>query len=449
MTTVKSPPKSAAAASSASPGTVTTTTAAALAIADMIGIGVFTSLGFQVIGLPSGFTIVALWILGGIVALCGALSYAELATAFPRSGGEYNFLSRTYNRALGFMAGWISATVGFAAPVALAAMTFGKYLEGAVPGTPPLIVALALVWIVTLVQLRGIAMSSRFQNFATYLKVGLIVAFIVAGLLFGPRQPISFLPAAEDLDYIASAPFAIGLVFVMYSYSGWNAVTYISSEVADPKRSLPLSILIAVVVVAALYVALNAVFLLTTPIGEMAGRLEVGLIAGRYIFGEAGSRVAAGLICLGLVSTVGALMWIGPRVTMVMGEDTRALSIFAQRSASGVPANAILLQAVVATTLLWWQNFEQVLDFIQFSLTFCSFLAVLGVIVLRRTMPDLPRPYRVWAFPLTPLIFLAVMLFMMTYVVLERPWQVLASLSVMAVGLLAWAATKSRTAKED
>ena len=410
-------------------------TAAALAIADMIGIGVFTSLGFQVKDIPSGFALIALWVVGGIVALCGALSYAELATAFPRSGGEYNFLSRIYGRAVGFLAGWISATVGFAAPVALAAMAFGQYFVGLVPGAPPLLMALALVWGVALVHMRGIEPGSRFHDISTLLKVALIAGFILAGLIFGPRQPISFWPAPGDLGHITSAPFAIGLVFVMYSYSGWNAVTYIAGEVSDPARTLPKSVLLATAIVALLYAGLNAVFLLTTPVAKLAGQLDVGLIAGREIFGASGGRFAGALICLGLVSAVSAMTWIGPRVTMSMGEDLPLLRVFARKSAGGAPVTAIVFQAVMATLLLATRSFESVLDFIQFSLTFCSFLAVAGVIVLRWTQPDLPRPYRVWAYPLPPLVFLGVTAFMMVYLIRERPLQSLAGLAMMLAGL--------------
>ncbi|HET7155024.1 MAG TPA: amino acid permease, partial [Hyphomicrobiaceae bacterium] len=206
---------------------VSTVTATAIAVADMIGIGVFTSLGFQVRGIPSAFALLALWIVGGITALCGALSYAELAAALPRSGGEYNFLSRIYHPAVGFLAGWVSATVGFAAPIAVAAMAFGTYFEGVFPGSPPLLLGLALAWIVSLVHLSGVRQSSMFQNVSTAIKVVLIAAFIIAGFAFGSPQPISFVPSAQDLTYIFSAPFAISLVFVMYSYSGWNAATYI------------------------------------------------------------------------------------------------------------------------------------------------------------------------------------------------------------------------------
>ena len=415
---------------------VTPVTATALAVASMIGIGVFTSLGFQVKDLPSGFTLLMLWVVGGVVALCGALSYAELATAFPRSGGEYNFLSRIYHRAVGFIAGWVSATVGFTAPTALAAMAFGSYFAGVVPGVPPLALALALVWSIALVHLRGIDHASTFQNVSTFIKVVLIFVFIVAAFLLGTRSSISFAPSAADVGHIASPAFAVSLAFVMYSYAGWNAVTYIAGEVRDPKRTLPYSVIIAVVTVTVLYVGLNAVFLYSTPISEISGQIDVAVIAGHHIFGDTGGRIVGALICIGLVSTVSAMMWIGPRVIMVMGEDFPLLSPFARRTASGVPTVAVLLQLAVVTVLLLTQGFESILEFIQFSLTVSSFLTVLGVIVLRFTQPELPRPYRVWGYPLTPLVFLAVSLVMMINLVVQRPAQALAGAVMLLTGLL-------------
>jgi APA family basic amino acid/polyamine antiporter len=410
-------------------------TATALAVADMIGIGVFTSLGFQVKDIPSAFPVLLLWIVGGIAALGGALAYAELAAAFPRSGGEYNFLSRIYHPAVGFLAGWVSATVGFAAPVALAAMAFGEYLQGIVPEAPPLAAGLAVVWLVSIVHLSGVRHGATFQNVSTLLKVALIVVLIVAGLAFADPQPISFTPSAADLGYIAGAPFAVSLVFVMYSYSGWNAATYIAGEVEDPQRNLPLSIIAATLIVTVLYVALNFVFLYTTPIEKMAGQLNVAQIAGEHIFGAAGGHIVGALICLGLVSSISAMTWIGPRVTMSMGEDVALLRVFSRKTAAGVPAAAILFQMIVVTLMLMTRSFEAVLEYIQFSLTLCAFLAVLGVIVLRVTMPKLIRPYRTWGYPLTPLVFLSVTAFMMYYLVIERPAQSLAGLATVLAGL--------------
>jgi APA family basic amino acid/polyamine antiporter len=419
-------------------------TATAIVVADMVGVGVFTSLGFQVQGIPSGFSLLLLWVVGGAVALCGVFSYAELSAMFPRSSGEYNFLRQAYHPALGVMAGWLSATVGFAAPVALAAMAFGEYGKAIVPDAPPVWLGVCVVWIVSLVGLLGIHHSSRFQMVWTILKVALILAFLVAGFALGKPQPISFAPSSADLSHVISASFAISLVFVMYSYSGWNAATYIVGEMHDPQRSLPRSLLVGTSIVIVLYVALNALFLYSTPIDRLAGQLDVAVVAGKHIFGDLGGRIVGALICLGLVSSISAMMWIGPRVTSTMGEDISMLRIFARRSASGVPTAAILLQLAVATLMLLTQSFEAVLEFIQVSLLSCSFLTVLGVIKLRITRPDLPRPYRAWGYPVTPLVFLSVTAFMMYYLLRERPVQSLIGVLMMASGLALYYLSQTR-----
>ena len=414
-------------------------TATSIVVADMVGVGVFTSLGFQVKDITSGFALLMLWTIGGIVAMCGAISYAELALMFPRSSGEYNFLRRIYHPAFGFVAGWLSATVGFAAPVALAAMAFSVYFRSVMPDAPVPWPGLVVVWLVSLVHLSGIRHGSAFQNAWTAIKLLLIVAFLLSGLVFGARQPISFVPGAGDLSFITSAPFAISLVFVMYSYSGWNAATYIIGEIADPDRSLPRALFLGTAIVIVAYVGLNAVFLAVTPMRELAGQLDVAMIAGSHMFGEFGGRVVGMLICIGLVSSISAMMWIGPRVTMTMGEDMPLLRVFSRRSKKDVPAAAIVFQLLVSTLLLLTGSFEAVLDFIQFSLTFCSFFTVLGVIKLRITQPKLARPYRAWLYPVTPLVFLAVMLWMMYYLVVNRPLQSLAGFAMMLSGLAIYA----------
>jgi len=424
--------------------TVSVTVATAIVVADMIGVGVFTSLGFQVKDIPSGFSILLLWTVGGVVALCGVFSYSELGAMFPRSSGEYNFLIRAYHPAFGFLAGWVSATVGFAAPVALAAMAFGEYGKSVLPAASPLALALGVVCAVSIVQLCGLRHSSTFQLIATILKVALIVAFLIAGLVVGTPQPVSFAPSADDFAHVASAPFAIGLVFVMYAFSGWNAATYIIGEMRLPQQNLPRALFSGTLIVVVLYVALNAVFLHTTPIDKLSGQLDVARIAGSYIFGDIGGRVVGAMICIGLVSSISAMMWIGPRVMMTMGEDIPALRAFARRSSNGAPAYAILFQFAVAVMLLFTRSFEAVLDFIQFGLLFCSFFTVLGVVKLRITRPDLPRPYRAWGYPVTPVVFLLVTGFMMYYLLAERPLQSSLGILIMLSGLLIYAVFRKR-----
>ena len=424
--------------------TVSLVVATAIVVADMVGVGVFTSLGFQVKDIPSGFSILLLWVVGGVVALCGVFSYSELGAMFPRSSGEYNFLRRAFHPAFGFVAGWVSATVGFAAPVALAAMAFGEYGKSVLPNAPPIALAIGVVWLVSLVQLTGVKHSSTFQLIATILKVVLIVAFLVAGFVVGTPQPISFAPQASDFSHILSAPFAISLVFVMYSFSGWNAATYIIGEMRMPERNLPRAMLAGTLIVLLLYVALNAVFLHTAPIDQLAGQLDVARISGSHIFGELGGRIVGAMICIGLISSISAMMWIGPRVMMTMGEDVPALRVFARKSTSGAPVYAILFQLAVASLMLFTRSFEAVLDFIQFSLLFCSFFAVLGVIKLRITRPDLPRPYRAWGYPVTPAVFLLVTGFMMYYLLTERPLQSVLGILIMISGLLIYAVFRKR-----
>src|SRR5438067_7939116 len=327
--------------------TISPLTATCIVVANMVGTGIFTSLGFQVGGLPSGFAIMVVWAVGGLCAMCGALSYAELGAALPRSGGEYNFLREIYHPSLGFLAGWISATIGFAAPVAIAAIAFGTYFSDVFPGLNPLVLSLAVVTICTVVLLRDLQLGSAFQNGSTILKIALILVIVVAGFWVKSTEPVSFLPTKTDGALILSVPFAFSLYWVMYATSGWSASTYIVGESRNPSRTIPLSVGLGTVVVMVLYLAMNAVFLRTTPVAEMIGKQQVAVIAGSHIFGGAGAKVVSLFICLGLVSTVSAMMWIGPRITAAMGEDLRALNWLARRNVHGVPTTAILTQFTI------------------------------------------------------------------------------------------------------
>ncbi len=422
-------------------------TACAIVIANIIGTGVFTSLGFQLPDIHSGFALLMLWIVGGIAALCGALSYGELSAALPRSGGEYHFLSRIYHPALGFMAGIVSATVGFAAPIALAAMAFGKYFQGVFAFGSPVILSFAIVWLVALFHLGNLKVGSVFQNLWTLVKLLLIGALIGAGFLVDPKQPISFLPGTHDTVSIFGGPFAVALVYVMYSYSGWNAASYITGEIKRPEKNVPRSLFVGTLLVMVTYTALNAVFLMTTPAQEMSGQLEVGLIAGKHIFGENGGRIVGAIICIGLISAISSMTWIGPRVTMSMGEDNPLIRFLGRKNRAGIPFNALLLQLALVNLLLLTRSFESVVKYIGFALLFCSLLTVVGVIVLRWTRPELPRPYKVWAYPLPPLVFSAITIWMMTYLLCWNPTESLAGLATMTVGLILYVFTRQSGSK--
>ena len=436
-------------AKSASPQrTIGFVTASSIVIANIIGTGIFTSLGFQVADIQSGFPLLLLWIIGGIAALCGALSYGELSAALPRSGGEYHFLSQIYHPALGFMAGFVSATVGFAAPIALAAMAFGKYFIGVFGVGSPVLLSFVVVWVVTAFHLGNLQIGSVFQNLSTLVKLLLIGALIAAGLFVQPKQSVSFLPAPGDTITIFGAPFAVALVYVMYSYSGWNAAVYITGEIKQPEKNVPRSLLVGTGLVIVIYVLLNAVFLATTPVQELKGQLEVALIAGKHIFGSNGGRVAGAVICLGLVSAISSMTWIGPRVSMSMGEDHWLLRLLGRKNPHGIPTNAIVLQLLIVNVLLLTRSFESVVQYTQFSLLLCSLFTVLGVMVLRATRPEIVRPYRVWAYPMPPIIFAVITLWMMFYLLRWKTVESLAGLATALVGLLLYFCARKRPQRQ-
>jgi basic amino acid/polyamine antiporter, APA family len=421
---------------------ISAVTATNLVVANMVGIGIFTSLGFQVAGITSDFALIALWVIGGIAALCGALSYAELATALPRSGGEYHYLSKIYHPSVGFLSGWISVVVGFPAPIALAGIAFGGYFKIFVPGFSPVLLSLLVIWIITLVHLFGVRVEEMFQNGSTFLKIGLILVLIVAGLCIANPQPFDMFPGPTSLKILVSRPFAVDLVYVMYAYSGWNAATYITEEVRNPAKNVPWALLFGTVAVSVLYLVLNYVFLRTTPKAVLAGQLEVGLLAGQAIFGPVGGKIVSALIGLGLIATISAMAWIGPRITRRMAEDLPKLRLLGKTTTKGTPYAAAILQVLIATILVTTGTFQTVLIYTQFSLLLSSFLTVLGLIVLRIREPNLERPYKVWGYPVVPIFFLAITLWMMVHVIVDQPKESLLGLITVIAGLIIYFFTR-------
>ena len=411
--------------------------ATSVVVANMIGTGVFTSLGFQLLDIQSTFPLLLLWVVGGAAAFCGALSYAELGAAIPRSGGEYTFLSRVYHPAAGFVSGCVSATVGFAAPTALAAITFGTYLASVFPSLSPTWLGAGVVVAMAAVHVTNHRSSGLLQSGFTTVKVALIVAFcLAAATLADPAQPVPLTPAPGDGRLVFGGAFAVSLIYVSYAYTGWNAATYLTSEVEDPQRTIPRVLALGTLLVTVLYVALNHAFLRAAPMAELEGRLEVGYVAATHLFGPAGAAIMGVTLAVLLVSTVSAMVLAGPRVLQVMGEDHPGLARLARTKANGIPAVAILAQAALTLAFIVTASFETILVFAGFILGLNSLLTVAGVFVLRLREPALGRPYRVWGFPVTPLVYLALTSWTLVYIALDRPVEALFALALIAGGLL-------------
>ena len=430
-------------------GSLGVPTATAVVIAAMVGSGVFTTLGFQVAEIRSTFAIMMVWLVGGVVALCGAFTYGELGAALPRSGGEYHLLRRVYTPALGFLSGWVSATVGFAGPSALAAMALASYTATFIPGIPENHLAAGVVLGFSLIHASSLQAGTTFQNLLTVLKVCLILGFVGAAFTVDQVQGITLWPQAGDVGLITGPAFAIALIFVSYAYTGWNAAIYVAGEIKQPSRTLPRSLLLGTLAVTALYALLNYVFLRTVPMDELAGQIEVGFLAGVHIFGEAGGQVTAAIIAGLLASTVSAYVFLGPRILMVMGEDMPALTWLSVKSQRGLPVNAFVFQTLVTLAFIYTSTFDQVMLYASILLIANSTLAVAGVYVLRMNEPNLPRPYRTWGYPVTPAVFLAVNIWTLMYVLRTRTFESFVGLVILGVGLTLYAAVQRLTPKNN
>lgn len=415
--------------------------AISIVIANMVGTGVFTSLGFQLLDLKNMNAIIALWVIGGIIAILGSFCYAELSSAFPRSGGEYHFLRLAYNDATGFLSGWTSAFLGFAAPIAASAFAFAKYFNKVIPGDySPNLISIGIVILITIVHTYQLKVGERFQILFTIGKVILITFFIICGFLFHNNHPIDItgLTHSSILDDFNNPGFWIGLIFVSYAYSGWNASAYIIDDVHEPQKTVPRSILIGTLIVTVLYVSVNYVFLIAAPANEMMGKEEVAHVAATYILGKTGAIIVSGMISFFLISTISSMVIVGPRVIGRIASDYHQFSFYAQLNKNGIPVRAILLQSIIAIVLILTSSFEFIITFIGFILSVFTTMTAIGLIILRIKNPNIKRTYKVPLYPLTPILFALFNTWTMWYLFTNKPEAVIASVIFLFIGFVVY-----------
>jgi len=408
-----------------------------LVIANMIGTGVFTSLGYQVGPLPSGFAILCLWALGGLVALCGAFTYAEIAASFKKSGGEYYYLSQLFHPSIGFAAGWISLLVGFAGAISAVAIAIGEYAHELL-GIPVKIIAVAAIVLVSSIHWFGVKTGGIAQNILTSLKLILIVVFCTApffitGISF---SNISFLPRAGDSELILSAGFAISLVYVVYAYTGWNAAAYIAGNLEKPEKNLPRSLIIGTLVVMLVYLSLNGTFLFVASFGELEGKNDIGNVVAFKLFGTTIGSVFAGLFSTALLSTLSAMTIAGPRVLEAMGEDYPRLKTFTSKNRFDMPYRAIIVQGGWSIFLVIVSSFKEIIQYISVSLSLFSMLTVIGIFMVRKRFPN--SSFRLPLYPLPPLFFIAVTCWMIYFEFTKNPMVILYSVGTILSGLLVY-----------
>lgn len=389
--------------------------AIAIVVANMIGTGVFISAGYMVHDLDAPRIILA-WLVGGILAFCGAAVYAELGAMMPRVGGEYVYLKESLHPSVGFLSGWVSLIAGFSAPIGASALAFGRYSHTLLPALDVKIAATGLIVVITFLHMIDVILGSKVQTGFTILKVTLITVFIVAGLLVGDGSWSNLgtsLPSATSS--IVSGAFAVQLFWVAFAYSGWNAAGYIAGEMKDPARNLPRAIFIGTGLVMVLYVLLNLVFLYAAPAPELSAIItgrEVGTSAAISLFGESAGKWLSTLISLALISTVSAMVMAGPRVYAAMAEDGLFFHFLSTRHKKGGPMFSVMLQGLIAVVLVLTIKLEELVLYIGFTLSIFAALTVVGAFVLRVRRPDAHRPYRAFLWPLPAILFIGLSLWL-------------------------------------
>lgn len=410
-------------------------TAMFLVVASMVGTGIFTTTGLLARDLSSGWLFLLTWILGGGLALSGALAYAELCSRYPRSGGEYWLLGQVYHPALGFIAGIVSIFVGFAATVAVSAAAFAQYMGRIFPGIPQTVISIGLVLVLSVVHTLRTQSAAAFQDITTIGRYALTVLVALITIIVGwGNVPDPWI--ASTSEKIFSAPsFAVGLVWVVYAYSGWNAASYIVDDVDNPQWTVPRALLYGAAIVTGLYVLVNVAYLVSVPRAELAGVVEVAYVVGDKVGGQIAAKLISVVIAFGLISTAGAYTMIGARIYQVIADDYPKLHWMAPNaSATRVSRRAVWIQAFIVSSLLLSATFEGLLTYVGFMLSLFSALTVGGVFVARWRNPSVKPSYTTWGYPFTPAMFLIFMTWIVVYAAIERPMVAVAGVAIFVGG---------------
>jgi len=418
-----------------------------IVIANMIGAGVLTLAGFLLVELRHPLLMMALWFVGGLGALCGAICYGQLGAAYPLAGGETAYLSKLFHPLAGFLSGWISFFVGFSAPIAAAALAFVEYLARAFPAILTLgiftgpgagsvlkkLYAIAIIVVFTLVHRRGVRFGARVQNGLTLVKIAGIALFVVAGFAFGKGDfGHLFQGPRLEANFIQYKSIGLSFLWIMFAYSGWNASAYIGSEIRTPRKNLPRSLILGTAVVVLFYLALNLLYIYAVPVREVSGTASIGGLAAARLFGRSLEQIVSVFIAFALFSSLSAYIMLGPRVYFSMAHDGYFFRFAAAvHPRYKTPSKSILFQGIIACVMVLAGSFDQLLTYLGFALAIFPILAVLGVFKLRRK--GMAR--KLTGFPLTPIFFILTSVLMLFFSFLERPLEALIAIATLLLGI--------------
>ena len=420
-------------------------TAAALVISSMIGTGVFTSLGFQLADIQNTWSIVLIWVLGGVFALIGAFTYAELGTNFDESGGDYIFLSKLIHPLVGYVYAWISLTVGFTAPIAISVMAMKSYLS---PINPSLFndwFGVVVILILAAMHSVSIGQSGKFHNISTAIKIGFLLLLIILGFAYAPVQENAIDLSSSWQEEILLPGFAVSLLYVTYAYTGWNAAAYIVDEIKDVRRNLPKALIVGTAFVTILFVLIQVVFLKHASVEQLSGKVEVAFVAFKNLFGTEGGNWVSYFIAIQLIATVSGYLWIGSRVTFAMSKDHSLWRKLSVKNTNGIPVRALWFQAGVSILLTLTGTFEEVLLYASFVLQLMGTLTVASIFWLKGRQGAYKSPFK----PLLQITFILFSIWILGYMLFERPKESVIGLLFVVTGILTYFMSKQKLRSSD
>nr|WP_314493848.1 amino acid permease [uncultured Chryseobacterium sp.] len=418
-------------------------TAVAIVVSNMIGTGIFTTLGFQLVDITNTYSIFLLWGIGGILALFGAFCYAELGVYFKGNGGDYIYLSKTYHPVLGYLVSWISLIIGFSAPVALAALAMSKYLSvfDFNLGTP---FAIAVIFFVAVFLSFSLKASSRFHNFFTLIKVGFIVLLIIAGVLLSePVEMGNSLNFSNSWENEIMLPaFATSLVFVTYSYTGWNSASYIAGEIKDVEKNLPKSLIAGTVFVMLCYILINYIMLKHAPVHQLAGKEDVMREVADNLLGISFGKLVTVFIALQLVATISGYLWVGSRLTQAFAKENHLWKLLSGNNQKGIPVRAVFAHVVIATLIILTGSFKEIFVYTAFILQLFATLAISTVFFLKKHQRKI---FKSDLFYIFPTVFLLFSIYILYFTLINNPKESMIGLGIIAVGLILYFIDKRLT----
>lgn len=405
-------------------------TAAGLVIANMIGTGVFTSLGFQLAEVQNTWSILLLWTLGGAMALIGAFVYAELGTHFRKTGGDYIFLSETIHPSVGYLYAWVSLAVGFSAPIAIAAMAMNGYLRPLLGDT--VLPGLFFLIFVPVAHIFSVSRSAKFHDFLTLIKISFVLILIGLGFSF---QSVVEIPAFDFSSTwqkeVIMPGFAVSLIYVFYAYTGWNSAAYIIEEVDQPEKNLPKALIWATISVMVVYILLQLVLLKHASLVQLTGKVEVADIAFGNLFGATGALWVSFFIGVQLIATISGYAWVGPRVTYAMAKDFRLWRPLSKVNSNGIPVRAIILNTLISLTLFLSGSFEQIMLYAGFVLQLMGTITVYSSLLIKKEN-GFKSPFKPWL----QYLYLVFSSSVLVYLFWDRPVESVAGLGIVGLGFL-------------